>query len=79
MIKLSEYIAEQETLLKNEIISSNIFISRVLLYTNFIRRELKLGMFIPCVNGEVFNYSKHGNLDEYNISKSKVSTPLNLK
>lgn len=29
-------------------------------------------MFIPCVNNELFNYSKHGNKEQFEEAKSKV-------
>lgn len=40
-------------------------------YAKFLKQPLKLEMFVPCVNGELFNYSKHGNA-EYEQAKEKV-------
>lgn len=41
-------------------------------YAQFLKQPLNLGMFIPCVDGEIFNYSKHGNKKEFEDSAKKV-------
>ena len=38
-------------------------------YAEFITQPLELWMFVPCVDNEVFNYSKHGNKEQYNEAK----------
>ena len=41
-------------------------------YANFLKQPLKLEMFVPCVNREPFNYSKHGNSEQFEQAKEKV-------
>lgn len=41
-------------------------------YANFLKQPLKLEMFVPCVDNEPFNYSKHGNKKEFEQAKEKV-------
>jgi|GEM_PF-4931357 len=41
-------------------------------YANFLNQPLKLEMFVPCVDGEPFNYSKHGLKEDFEIAKEKV-------
>lgn len=41
-------------------------------YAQFLKQPLNLGMFVPCVDNEVFNYSKHGNENEYQQAKERV-------
>lgn len=38
-------------------------------YANFLKQPLELGMFVPCIDNEVFNYSKHGNKEQYQQAK----------
>lgn len=55
-----------------------VFITKELLsiekirnYANFLKQPLELGMFVPCVDNEVFNYSKHGNKEQYKQAKER--------
>lgn len=45
---------------------------KILKYANFLKQTLTLGMFVPCVDNEPFNYSKHGNAEQYEKAKEKV-------
>lgn len=47
-------------------------INKIRNYANFLKQPLKLEMFVPCVNGEPFNHSKHGNVEQYEKAKEKV-------
>lgn len=53
-------------------ISDEEWIDKVVNYAQFLKQPLKLEMFIPCVNGEPFSYSKHGNKEQYEKAKGKV-------
>jgi len=44
----------------------------VIKYANFLKQPLKLEMFVPSINNEPFNYSKHGNKKEFEQAKEKV-------
>ncbi|QHB38691.1 hypothetical protein HWC92_gp19 [Flavobacterium phage vB_FspS_morran9-1] len=48
------------------------FINSVIKYAEFLKQPLKLEMFVPCVDNEPFNYSKHGNKKEFEQAKDKV-------
>lgn len=41
-------------------------------YQEFLKQPLELGMFIPCVDNEPFNYTIHGNKEQYDKAKDKV-------
>ena len=41
-------------------------------YSLFLKQYLEKWMFVPCVNGELFNYSKHGNKEDYEQAREKV-------
>lgn len=41
-------------------------------YATFLKKPLTLGMFVSCVDDEVFNYSKHGNKEDYDKAKERV-------
>lgn len=45
---------------------------QIIEYAQFLKTTLNLGMFVPCVDNEVFNYSKHGNENEYQQAKERV-------
>jgi len=38
-------------------------------YAKFLKQPLELWMFVPCMDNEVFNYSKHGNKEQYQQAK----------
>ena len=40
-------------------------------YANFLQQPLELWMFVPCVDNDVFNYSKHGNKEQYNEAEER--------
>jgi hypothetical protein len=42
-------------------------------YAKFLSQPLELGMFVPCVDNEIFNYSKHGNKEQFEQAKERVS------
>jgi hypothetical protein len=44
----------------------------VIKYANFLKQPLKLEMFVPSIDNEPFNYSKHGNKKEFEQAKEKV-------
>lgn len=41
-------------------------------YAEFLKQTLSIGMFIPCSNNEPFNYSKHGNKEDFEKAKAEV-------
>lgn len=41
-------------------------------YANFLKQPLELEMFIPCVDNEPFNYTIHGNKEQFDRAKGKV-------
>ena len=40
-------------------------------YAKFLKQPLELWMFVPCMDNEVFNYSKHGNKEQYQQAKER--------
>jgi len=46
-------------------------LAKIYNYAQFLKQPLGLGMFIPCVDNEVFNYSKHGNKEQYQEAQEK--------
>ena len=41
-------------------------------YDSFLKQPLKLEMFVPCIDGVPFNYSIHGNKEDFEKAKEKV-------
>jgi len=41
-------------------------------YDSFLKQPLKLEMFVPCIDGVPFNYSLHGNKEDFEKAKEKV-------
>lgn len=41
-------------------------------YAKFLKQPLELEMFIPCVDNEPFNYTIHGNKEQFDTAKEKV-------
>ena len=41
-------------------------------YAKFLKQPLKLEMFVPCIDGVPFNYSLHGNKEDFEKAKEKV-------
>ena len=52
--------------------SPTLFEETVHNYAKFLKQPLTLGMFVPCVDEEIFNYSKHGNKKEFEEASKKV-------
>lgn len=48
------------------------YMGKVINYANFLKQHLTIGMFVPCVDNEPFNYSIHGNQKEFEKAKEKV-------
>ena len=41
-------------------------------YAKFLKQPLTLGIFVPCVDNEPFNYALHGNKEHYDKAKEEV-------
>ncbi len=64
LIPLTDYILEQFKLLQSDKINKDLFIERVIRYTNLLKQPLELGYFVACdLEGNV--------LEEKNIDLSK--------
>lgn len=64
---MADYVLEQDTQQ-----TSVARLSQIIGYAEFLKQPLELGMFVPCVDGDPFNYSKHGNKGQYIQADSKV-------
>ena len=53
-------------------VESDLFYFLCSNYAQFLKQPLTLGMFVPCVDNEVFNYSKHGGKEQYKQAKERV-------
>lgn len=71
LISTTDFVLEQSKLTGYDI-SDYDWIIRIVNYAKFLKQPLKLEMFVPCVNEEPFNYSKHGNAEQYEKAKEKV-------
>lgn len=67
LISMTDFVLEHDT---NQ--TSARRLSQIIGYAEFLKQNLKLEMFVPCVDGEPFNYSKHGNSEQYEQAKEKV-------
>ena len=74
LISMTEFVLEQVQNSKYEEFNkvNETFVNKVVNYANFLNQPLTLGMFVPCVDNESFNYSKHGNKKEFQQAKDKV-------
>ncbi len=64
LISMTDFVLEQDiTLIESKF--------RILYYAKFLKQPLELWMFVPCVDNEVFNYSKHGNKEQYQEAKER--------
>lgn len=72
LISTTDFVLEQSEYIKSDMIGYGEFIDKVVNYAKFLKQPLKLEMFVPCVNEEPFNYSKHGNAEQYEKAKEKV-------
>ena len=72
LISMVDFVLEQEFAYGNEFITADRFAELVCRYANLLKQPLTLGMLIPCVYGDEFNYSKHGNTKEYQEAKDKI-------
>lgn len=71
---MTDFVLEQFNKLsqipsQSELVEHNL---KLVKYAKFLKKPLVLEMLIPCLNGEPFNYSKHGNLEQDQQAKEKV-------
>lgn len=66
---MTDFVLEQE---KNPMQTYQDAYRKIRAYAKFLKQPLTLGMFVPCVDNEPFNYSKHGNAEQFEKAKEKV-------
>jgi hypothetical protein len=76
LISMTDFVLEQSSFLnkaeyRNFSLGMLDFAINTTKYANFLKQPLELWMFVPCVDNEVFNYSKHGNKEQYNKAKER--------
>ena len=73
LISLIKYITELKNLWLNDDEYKDIVLLRsIFKYIEFLNQPLTLEMFVPCVDNEPFNYSKHGNKEQFEQAKERV-------
>ena len=71
LISMTDFVLEQSKLTGYDISDYDCII-RIVNYAKFLRQPLTLGMFVPCVDNELFNYTIHGNKEQFEQLKEKV-------
>ena len=68
LISMTDFVFKQDC---DALIGQRQAFLNIVNYAEFITQPLELWMFVPCVDNEVFNYSKHGNKEQYNEAKER--------
>ena len=71
LISMTDFVLEQERDFNEGITGWKEYTNSTINYAKFLKQPLELWMFMPCVDNEVFNYSKHGNKEQYNEAKER--------
>jgi len=65
---MTDYVLDEGT--QNN--TDSQFADKVMAYAHFLKQPLELGFFVPCVDNEPFNCSKHGNSEQFEQAKDRV-------
>lgn len=68
LISMTDFVLQQH----KESETNGQYIRRTFKYARLLKQPLTFGMFVPCVNNEPFNYSKHGNKEQFKQAKERV-------
>ena len=71
LISMTDFVLEQERDFNKGITGWKEYTNSTINYAKLLKRPLELWMFVPCVDNKVFNYSKHGNKEQYNEAKER--------
>ncbi len=76
LIPMTDFVLEQEITIEVQSLTDQYLLRaskyhKIQSYAKFLKQPKELWMFVPCVDNEVFNYSKHGNKEQYNEAKER--------